>query len=160
MDQNEDVIATLAGIAPKSALAEVVAGRADIMALTQQTYAAALHPKDPGGLSHIERAALACRIAALNADADFEAHFRKLTGVGIGAEIADIGFDGGDDLRLRALIRHVDLVAQSPKNATEGDIRRLQAAGLSDADIVRLSELVAFVSYQIRVTAGLRLLKE
>jgi uncharacterized protein YciW len=33
-------------------------------------------------------------------------------------------------------------------------------AGVSEADIVRLSELGAFVNYQLRVLAGLRLLKE
>jgi uncharacterized protein YciW len=36
----------------------------------------------------------------------------------------------------------------------------LRTAGLDDADIVRLSELIAFVSYQIRVVAGLRLMAE
>lgn len=160
MLQLEDVIAKITGIDRGSALAEAVNGRADIMSLTQQTYVAALHPTDPGGLSHVERAAFACRISVLNSDREFEAHFHNLIGENdtSGARIADIGFDGGDDVRLSALIRHVDLVAQNPKNATEGDIKRLQAAGVSDADIVRLSELVAFVSYQIRVAAGLRLM--
>jgi uncharacterized protein YciW len=36
----------------------------------------------------------------------------------------------------------------------------LQSAGIADADIVRLSELIAFVSYQIRLVAGLRLMAE
>ena len=36
----------------------------------------------------------------------------------------------------------------------------LRTAGLDDSDIVRLSELSAFVSYQIRVVAGLRLMAE
>ena len=36
----------------------------------------------------------------------------------------------------------------------------LQRAGISDADIVRLTELVAFMGYQVRLTAGLALLKE
>lgn len=163
MAENVDVIATIAGIEPGSALADVVAGRADIMALTQQTHDAALTPADPGGLSHAERAALACRIAKLNDDKAFEEHFEALLDKAgandATARIADIWFDGGNDPRLKALIRHVDLVAHAPKDATRRDIELLQEAGLTDADVVRLSELVAFVSYQIRVAAGLRLMR-
>jgi uncharacterized protein YciW len=130
MAENRDVIASIVGIEAGSELARVVEGRADIMALTQQTHDAALIPADPGGLSH------------------------ETT-----ARIADIWFDGGTDGRLKALIRHTDLVAHAPKNATRRDIELLQEAGFSDGDIVRLSELIAFVSYQIRVAAGLRLLR-
>jgi uncharacterized protein YciW len=163
MAENRDVIASIVGIEAGSELAEVVEGRADIMALTQQTHDAALTPADPGGLSHADRAALACRIAKINDDKDFEAHFEALLEKAGASEttarIADIWFDGGADGRLQALIRHADLVAHAPKNATRRDIELLQEAGLSDGDIVRLSELVAFVSYQIRVAAGLRLMR-
>ena len=48
----------------------------------------------------------------------------------------------------------------SPKDAKEDDISALKSAGLDDADIVRLSELIAFVAYQIRVVIGLRLMAE
>ncbi|GAA2888712.1 uncharacterized protein YciW [Aminobacter niigataensis] len=133
------------------------------MALTQQTHDAALTPADPGGLTHPERAALACRIAKINDARDFEEHFEALLdnsgASGDAARIADIWFDGGSDSRLKALIWHVDLVAHAPKDATRRDIELLREAGLADADIVRLSELVAFVSYQIRVAAGLRLMR-
>lgn len=163
MAENEDVIAAIAGIEPDSELAQVLAGRADVMALTQQTHDGALAPADPGGLSHAERAALACRIARLNADAAFEVHFERLMekagASDTTARICDVGFDGGSDERLKALVRHVDLVARAPKDAARRDIELLQAAGISDPDIVRLSELVAFVSYQIRVVAGLRLMR-
>lgn len=163
MAENRDVIASIVGIEAGSELAQVVEGRADIMALTQQTHDAALIPADPGGLSHAERAALACRIAKINDDKDFEAHFEALLEKAgtteVTARIADIWFDGGTDGRLKALIRHTDLVAHAPKNATRRDIQLLQEAGFSDGDIVRLSELIAFVSYQIRVAAGLRLMR-
>ena len=42
---------------------------------------------------------------------------------------------------------------------TRLDIADLQAAGVADADIVRLAELNAFLAYQIRVIAGLRLMQ-
>ena len=57
----------------------------------------------------------------------------------------------------------VDMIAKVAK--LEGlmervieDISKLQAVGVSDADIVRLCELIAFVAYQVRVAAGLRLM--
>jgi uncharacterized protein YciW len=161
--ENDDVIARIVGIEPGSPLAEVVAGRADIMALTQQTHDGALMPETPGGISHAERAALACRIAKINNDSDFEAHFEalleKADPSGTAARLADIWFDGGGDARLKALIRHVDLVAHAPKDATRHDIELLREAGIAEPDIVRLAELIAFVSYQIRVAAGLRLMR-
>ncbi|MBD0414008.1 CMD domain-containing protein [Oryzicola mucosus] len=163
MSGNEDVIKAIVGIEPGSALADVIAGRADIMALTQQTHDGALMPENPGGLSHAERAALALRIAKINDHKAFEEHFETMlekAGSPDGAvRMADIWFDGGSDPRARALIRHVDLVAHAPKDATRRDIELLQEAGIADADIVRLSELVAFVSYQIRVAVGLALMK-
>lgn len=158
-----DVIATIVGIEPGSPMAEVVAGRAGVMALTQQTHDGALTPREPGGLSHAERAALACRIAKINGDKAFEEHFERLLenadAPESAARMADIFFSGRD-ARDRALIRHVDLVAHAPREATRRDVELLREAGIVDADIVRLAELVAFVSYQIRVAAGLRLMGE
>ena len=158
----DDIVCGIAGIEPGSKLAETIARRADIFELTQKTHDAALTPADPGGLSHGERAALACRVARLNDDADFEAHFRVLVekagASDAVARIANISFRG-EDGRTKALIRHVDLLARDPKSATRKDVELLKTAGISEADIVRLSELVAFVSYQIRVVSGLKLMR-
>ncbi|CAN7741217.1 hypothetical protein GFB56_30695 [Ensifer sp. T173] len=163
MAENEDVIAAIVGIEPGSAMAGVLSARADIMALTQKTHDSALTPENPGGLSHAERAALAWRIAKINDHKAFEDHFEALLekagAPDAAARMADIWFDGGSDIRAKALIRHVDLVAHAPKQATRRDIELLQEAGLADDDIVRLSELVAFVSYQIRVAVGLELMR-
>ena len=46
------------------------------------------------------------------------------------------------------------------KSVVASDIDALKSAGVSEDDIVRLSELVAYVSYQIRLTIGLRLMGE
>ena len=75
-------------------------------------------------------------------------------------KIIDVTFDGDGDRRLTALIRHVDLVTREPKTATRQDIRALQEAGVAEADIVRLAELIAFINYQIRVVAGIKLMGE
>lgn len=155
----ENTTLRAAGVAPGSRLAEIAEGRADIMALTQATQQAVLNPHEPGGITPAERAALAGRMARLHGDAQLVAHYETLIPQGSeAAAMADPSYDGGGDRRLAALTRHVDLVTQAPKNATRGDIDALRDAGIAEADIVRLSELIAFINYQIRVAAGLRLL--
>ena len=49
--------------------------------------------------------------------------------------------------------------SQLDRDVTEEDIKTLQKAGVKDPDIVRLAELNSFMAYQIRLIAGLRLLK-
>jgi uncharacterized protein YciW len=159
LDIFETVVAKAASISASSALAEVLSGRSDILELTERSHDAALTPEDPGGLTHAERAALACRIAKLNNEEVLARHYQNMIGGGNQA-IAETGFDGGDDARLKALVRHTDLVTLDPKRAASGDVTALQSAGLGDSDIVRLSQLIAFVSYQIRVVAGVRLMVE
>jgi uncharacterized protein YciW len=154
-----DLVTRMAGIEPDSVLARVVAKRGDIFALTEKTMQAALTPVEPGGLPNALRAALASRVARLNGEVAMADHFASLTGDEAAAKAADLDFKG-DDARSRAVIRHCDLVAANPKAATGGDIEALRQAGVSEPDIVRLSELVAFISYQVRVVAGLRLMRE
>ena len=57
------------------------------------------------------------------------------------------------------MARHADLLTTAPREATRQDIERLKAAGVAEPDIVRLAELAAFVNYQLRVIAGLKVLK-
>lgn len=159
MDIFATIVAKAAGISAESPLAGVLLGRSDILELTEKSHEAALRPRQPGGLTHSERAALACRIALLNDEPVLARHYDGLIAEG-NLAIADTGFDGGGDFRLRAILRHTDLVTVDPKEATGSDISALRSVGISDADIVRLSQLIAFVSYQIRVVAGLRLMVE
>ncbi len=161
---SENTTLLTAGVRPDSRLAEIVEARADLMALTQATHEAILNPRVAGGITYGERTALACRMARLNGEKMLAAHYEKLIPqaseeAAIG-QIADPSFYGDGDQRLAALIRHVDLVTQVPKNASRDNIVALKDAGVAEADIVRLAELIAFINYQIRVVAGLRLLGE
>lgn len=63
----------------------------------------------------------------------------------------------GDSLRDAAL-RRADLVTLRPADTTAADLAALAAAGLSPAGILALSQAIAFVSYQLRLVAGLRAL--
>ncbi|MGJ0204177.1 hypothetical protein [Leucobacter sp. gxy201] len=61
---------------------------------------------------------------------------------------------------IRALLRHVDLLVQRPAAATADDLDSLAAAGWGVVEIVVLSQVVSFTTYQTRVIAGLRVLEE
>ncbi len=58
--------------------------------------------------------------------------------------------------RLDAIMRHVDLVTTSPVESRREDIEALAGAGLSPTGIVALSQVIAYVSYQLRLVAALR----
>ena len=67
--------------------------------------------------------------------------------------------EAGRDARERSVITFMDRVATQPRAVQAEEIVGLKAAGITDADIVRLCELNAFMSYQCRVLAGLAALK-
>ena len=60
--------------------------------------------------------------------------------------------------RLSAALAHAHLLVFHPRDAQAAHLQALLDAGWSPTDIVTLSQLVAFLSFQIRVVAGLRAL--
>jgi CMD domain protein len=60
--------------------------------------------------------------------------------------------------RLAAAFDHVHLLVFRPRDAAPAALQALLDAGWSSNDIVTLSQLVAFLSFQIRIVAGLRTL--
>jgi CMD domain protein len=60
--------------------------------------------------------------------------------------------------RLAAALEHAHLLVFRPRDAAAADMKTLLAAGWSNTGIVTLSQLVAFMSFQVRVVAGLRVL--
>lgn len=160
-----DVIGTVLGLDRFPDLQALREQRAKLKQLSQTSYQAALRPADPRNFSYALRAALAARMAALWKSQELSAHFRALLeredeGSAL-ASIADPGNGAEDaDPRLQAILAHVDLVTLSPKEATRTNIEKLAAAGLDDRDIVTLAGLIAFVNYQVLVTAGLKMLRD
>ncbi|MBB3021548.1 CMD domain protein [Microvirga lupini] len=60
--------------------------------------------------------------------------------------------------RLAAGLEHAHLLVFRPRDASPAALQKLLDAGWSTTDIVTLSQLVSFLSFQIRVVAGLRTL--
>ncbi|TDC63331.1 peroxidase-related enzyme [Streptomyces hainanensis] len=63
-----------------------------------------------------------------------------------------------DGPRTAAAVAHARLLTHRPAAASAADIDALRAAGFGDAEIVSLSQGVAFVNQQLQLAAGLRLL--
>ncbi len=62
--------------------------------------------------------------------------------------------------RLSSALEHSHLLVFRPREATAGALEALLAAGWSPAEVVTLSQLVAFLSFQLRVAHGLSVLEE
>jgi len=60
--------------------------------------------------------------------------------------------------RLAAALEHAHLLVFRPRDAASADMKALLGAGWSSTGTVTLSQLVAFLSFQVRVVAGLRVL--
>jgi alkylhydroperoxidase domain protein/CMD domain protein len=133
------------------------------MTHAQGSYTALFDPAEPGGLSPVERFALAVRVATHHAALEASGHYRqRLAAAGAGAEIVEAAA-GADERavlalppRLQAMLRHAELLSTHPADATADDLQALADVGLSTAEIVVLSQIVAFVSFQVRVVTALQ----
>ncbi len=160
---DDDVVTGQADIPAQSPVRAALDGRADILAMTQRAHDAAIRPAQPGGLSHALRAALAARAARLHDDESLASHYDSLMAAASAESdveaLADPATTDVGDRRLAAFAAYTDLASTAPRDATEADIEALKSAGICDADIVRLAELTAFLAYQLRVVAGLKLMQ-
>lgn len=156
MNKPDTTIIAQAAIEKESDLADAILGRVEIFEMTQAAEDAVLLPNEVGAWPHDLRAAFAARIAILNGEVELRDRYRA--GAGAATELAD-PVDDGSSMGLQPVLAFMDKVAANTINVEEADIGALKAANVSDADIVRLAEINAFISYQIRVIAGLRLMK-
>lgn len=161
----DSVVSRIAGITTRSPVTSALHERQEIFDLSENSHQAVLSPRDPGGLSHALRAALASRMATMNGDAALTAHYRALLQDGSQGtpelvRISDPAHAPSAEAGewLSAVVRHVDLLTSSPQSVTKAEIDALQTQGVEDADIVRVTQLAGFVNYQVRFIAGLRLL--
>jgi uncharacterized protein YciW len=157
-DLHDTLAVALAGVPRQGKLADALATRANVLAMTQAALEAVLAPREPGAWSHDLRAAIAARVARLNGDEAAAASYAARMRSQQRAPLADPGQDGAAQ-GLAVVMRFVDRVAARTSQVAAADITALRESGIADADIVRLCELNAFLSYQLRLTAGLRLLQ-
>ena len=150
-----------AGISLSPALTEVLLGRSDLIELSQQAHNACLKPQEPGGITYTYRAALAGRIASLHEEFELADHYKSMIPTDDPAirnvdQSLSVSYPG----TIEAMIKHSDIVTKNPRNVDDADIKTLEVNGLTTSDIVRLSEIIAFMNYAIRVIKGIRLMGE
>jgi CMD domain protein len=190
-----DIIDTLAGIKPGSALDAIRHRRPATRDQAQASYRALFAPEIPSGVAAKERFAVAAFVTGLHGGAETAAVYAA----GLAASGASPDFCRAIDTaiaaakgqgpygsypagplsredttgpihhvaaetrhalgsRLAAAFDHMHLLVFHPRDATPAALQALLDAGWSTTDIVTLSQIAAFLSFQIRVVAGLRAL--
>ncbi|MBR0970472.1 MULTISPECIES: CMD domain protein [Bradyrhizobium] len=191
----KDIIDTLAGIEPGSALDAIRGRRVQARENAQTSYLSLFEPIDASDFSLVERAAVAFFVIGLHRELTVAAFYRaKLAAAADGARLVEaveveiargetsgpygafpagplsvenkagliyrVSAERGPDLgaRLVAAFEHAHLLVFRPRDAASSDMKALLAAGWSNTGIVTFSQLVAFLSFQVRVVSGLRTL--
>jgi CMD domain protein len=191
-----DVIDELIPVTPHSALDLVRRHRPETRSNAQASYDALFAPQHPGGVTAVERFAVASFVTALYGDLVIAAHYaRGLDALDGGAAIREVvtsearlaattgpygdypdgplsaesvtglryrpSADAAISLgRLSAAFEHAHLLVFRPREASREALQALLDDGWSTTDIVTLSQLVAFLSFQTRVVTGLRALDQ
>jgi CMD domain protein len=190
-----DVIDTLAGIKPGSALDALRNRRPQAREQAQASYRALFAPEIPGGFTAAERFAVAAFATGLHGDAETASFYaaslaasgaspdlRRAIDTAIAAAKGEGPYGaypagplsredtpgpthqfaaeirGALGSRLAAAFDHMHLLVFHPRDAAPAALQALLDAGWSTTDIVTLSQIAAFLSFQIRVVAGLRVL--
>lgn len=145
-----DVTETILQLDPASRVARLRHERESVLADTQGAYDALFHPKDPGNIPSSTRLAMGLRVAELEGDIVLADHFRNELSVATASP---------DNEAKACLLKLAELVTNAP-DAAGAEMPALRALGFNSRDIVAATQLVAFVTFHIRVLAGLRMLKE
>ncbi|HEV2186224.1 MAG TPA: CMD domain protein [Stellaceae bacterium] len=190
-----DVIDTLVGIKPGSALDAIRNRRPDARTQAQASYRALFAPESAGSITATERFAVAAFVSGLHGETETASFYAAgLAASGASPELrraidaaiaaakgrgpygsypagplsredapgpthcvaAETRHELGS--RLAAAFDHMHLLVFHPRDAAPATLQGLLDAGWSTTDIVTLSQIAAFLSFQIRVIAGLRAL--
>lgn len=159
-----DVMNQLLGIDESSPLGRLRLERPEATTHMQGSYDALFVDESATNVTRAERFAVALRVASLHAEQPLVDHYTaQLRAAPGGAGMVEgvlAGPDGaGLSERVRAMLRHADLLVLRPGAAAAGDLAKLQQAGLSAPEVVTVSQVISFVSFQVRVFVGLTLLR-
>lgn len=161
-----DLVDRLAGLAAGSATHTLRHQRDKVAAATEGSYRALFDPTLPG-LTLAERLTVALYAARLTPAPELAAHYRtelqRLGADGATAATVIAAADRGQvadvaDARLRAMLEFTRKLIEKPVEGDRAALLALPAAGLSTPEVVTLAQLIAFLSYQVRLVAGLRAL--
>ncbi len=166
----DDLVDRLAGLIENGAT-HLLRHRRDKVALaTQGSYEGLFDPSLPG-LSMNERLLVALYACRLSKAETLAAHYRSCLAERVPSANGDssqalpeqaVAEDGADaelaslpNLRLRAMLNFTRTLILNPIAGDKAALQALPAAGISTPEVVTLAQLIAFLSYQIRLVSGL-----
>lgn len=162
----DDLIDRLVGLVPGSSTYAARHQREKVAVATQGSYDVLFDPALPD-LSLTERLLVALYACRLTPAPELAAHYRdRLQQTQAEAALIQIAESGvpQDALRINQprLAAMLDFTRKLIEKPVEGDkaaLLALPAAGISTPAVVALSQLIAFLSYQVRLVAGLKAMK-
>jgi uncharacterized protein YciW len=156
LTRNLDAIDQAAGLAPEGVIHALRRVRPEFVTGAESCRAAVLHPEEDLGLSQDLRQAIAHRVAMGAQNRALLAGYRVPDAPALRA--LALG-ETPEDPALAALARHADMIAQDPARSSAQDLSALQEVGYTVPQIIAVSELLAYVCFQIRVAHGLALME-
>jgi uncharacterized protein YciW len=158
-----DVIDRILGSGSTGRIAEIRRQKPELAAELQAYYESIFAPTETSAraLPLTDRHLVAVRVASFTRSAAVVEWYSNLaTAAGVSADLIarskEIATPWTDASALGAAIRHTDLLTTRPSDARQSDLQALKEAGFTPAGILSLSQTIAFVSYQLRLIAGLR----
>ncbi len=158
-----DVVYSILGVGEDSPIAALRNDRPNQIDELQAYYLSLFAPEAASAEAFPlkKRYLVAIRVASHTGSTDIVAWYEHLAReAGVSDEkiaaTKDIATPATDDSVLGAAIRHADLLTTHPVDAEASNLQALKDAGLTPAGILSLSQVIAFVSYQLRFIAGLR----
>ncbi|RUR68078.1 CMD domain protein [Variovorax guangxiensis] len=160
MTSTSDVIDAVVPLTPDQPNWTLRRQREKVLAATQGSYDAMFSPSVEG-ISVTERLLVALHACCVSKADSLAVHYRDRL-VAEGADAAVVAaVDAGKpvaDARLQAVLAFTGKLIERPIEGDKAAVQSLAASGLSTPAIVAMSQLIAFLSYQIRVAAGLKAL--
>ncbi|MDQ2736502.1 MAG: CMD domain protein [Pseudomonadota bacterium] len=147
-DNTLDVIDHAAGLAPDDPLHAARRFRAKVVEASQASHDALLQ-QPVQGLSTADRLRVAQHVCTVAGATSLAQHYAETL-----ASAPDC--DAPPSPSLPAMLSFAAKLTTDPRLGDRAAIEALRLAGLGDAAIVALAQLVAFMSYQLRVVAGLK----
>ncbi|MGF6210651.1 CMD domain protein [Comamonas sp. 4034] len=162
----DDLIDQLVGLAPGSRTYAARHQREKVAAATQGSYNALFDPALPD-LTLTERLLVALYASRLTPAPELAAHYReRLQQAQADAALIQVAeADEPQDAqrlnqpRLAAILSFTRTLIEKPVEGDKAALLALPAAGISTPAVVALSQLIAFLSYQVRLVAGLKAMK-
>ncbi|MDO5669075.1 MAG: alkylhydroperoxidase domain protein [Corynebacterium sp.] len=174
-----NVINLLAALGPDHPLTHLREQRPDALLNAERSFEALLEPVNPGSFTYGERYAVATYVAGVHGAVNARTFYGELllddapatlrdhidAAISHGSSrgpYSDGGFVLHDaaalGVRLAAAFDIAHLMVFHPRDASPAAMAHLRRAGWSEDDIVSLTQLVAFLSFQLRVVHGLQVL--